>query len=147
MRPEIEAYLRENGAKYTTKALREQLIRAGHDSTEVDAALLETEAARAPQLAATRALRTRFWLLAIGLNVVGLVVATIWAYGSISNEFAGAVPIVLGFFLLIGLGIAGLMGRSMLDRGLTIALVVPLLAMLMLTGTCMVMFGQRANPI
>ena len=146
MRPEIEGYLRANGAKYTTKALRQQLINAGHDAGEVDAALQETEAARAPHLAATRALRTRFWLLAIGFNLVGLVVATIWAYGSISNEFAGAVPIVLGFFLLIGLGIFGLMGRSMLNRGLTIALVVPLLAMLMLTGTCMVMFGQRAAP-
>ena len=147
MRPEIESYLRDNGAKYTSKALRQQLIHAGHDPAEVDAALRETEAARAPQFAATRSLRTRFWLVAIGLNLIGLVVATIWAYGSISNEFAGAVPVVLGFFLLIGLGIAGLMGRSMLNRGLGIALVVPLLVMLMLTGTCMVMFGQRANPV
>jgi hypothetical protein len=145
MRPEIEAYLRANGAKYTTKALRQQLINAGHDVAEVDAALQETEATRAPQLAATGALRTRFWLWAIGFNLVGLVVATIWAFGSSSSDFAGAVPIVLGFFLLIGLGIAGLMGRSMLGRGLGIALVVPLLVMLMLTGTCMVMFGARAT--
>lgn len=148
MRPEIETYLRDNGARYTTKALRQQLINAGHDAAEVDAALQQTEAARAPQLAATRGLRSRFWLLAIGLNLAGLVVATVWAFGSISDEFAGAVPMVLGFFMLIGLGIAGLIGRSMLDRGrLGAALVVPLLAMLLLTGTCMVMFGQRANPV
>ena len=38
MRPEIDAYLRSNGAKYTTKALRAQLIHAGHDPGEVDAA-------------------------------------------------------------------------------------------------------------
>ena len=37
MRPEIEAYLRDNGARYTTKALRTQLIHAGHDPAEIDA--------------------------------------------------------------------------------------------------------------
>lgn len=147
MRPEIESYLRDNGAKYTTKALRQQLIDAGHDAAAVDAALQQTEATRAPQLSATLALRTRFWLVAIGLNLVGLVVATIWAFGSISDEYAGAVPVVLGFFMLIGLGIAGLIGRSLLNRGLGVALVVPLIATLLLTGTCMVMFGQRANPV
>lgn len=44
MRREIEAYLHKNGANYTTKALRQQLIHAGYDAAEVDAALLETEA-------------------------------------------------------------------------------------------------------
>lgn len=141
MRPEIEAYLRANGAKYTTKALRQQLINAGHDAGEVDAALQETEAARAPQLAATRALRTRFWLSAIGLNLLGLVVATIWAFQGASATYAGAVPVVLGFFMLIGLGIAGLIGRSMLGRGLAVALLIPLVVTLLLTGTCMAMFA------
>jgi hypothetical protein len=141
MRPEIEAYLRENGARYTTKALRQQLINAGHDAADVDAALRETEAARGPQFAATRALRTRFWLLAIGLNLVGLVVATIWAFQGASATYAGAVPVVLGFFMLIGLGIAGLIGRSMLGRGLGVALLVPLIVALLLTGACMAMFA------
>jgi hypothetical protein len=141
MRPEIEAYLRENGARYTTKALRQQLINAGHDAAEVDAALQETESARGPQLAATRALRTRFWLLAIGLNLVGLVVATIWAFQGASATYAGAVPMVLGFFMLIGLGIAGLIGSSMLGRGLGVALLVPLIVALLLTGACMAMFA------
>jgi hypothetical protein len=141
MRPEIETYLRENGARYTSKALRQQLIRAGHDPAEVDAALQETEAARAPQFAATNALRSRFWLWVWGLNIAGLIVASIWAFQGSSAAYAGAVPLVLGVFLLVGLGIAGLIGRSMLGRGLGVALIVPIIVMVLLTGTCMAMFG------
>lgn len=147
MRPEIDAYLRSNGAKYTTKALRTQLIHAGYEAGEVDAALQATEAARAPQFAETRALRSRFWTWVWGLNIVGLVVATIWAFQGPSSIYAGAVPIVLGFFLLIGLGISGLIGRSMLARGLGTALVVPIIFTLILTGACMAMFGLPTGAI
>ena len=147
MRPEIEAYLRTNGARYTTKALRRQLVRAGHDPAEVDAALLETEAARAPQFAQTRALRSRFWTWVWGLNIVGLVVATIWAFQGPNEIYAGAVPVVLGLFLLIGLGISGLIGGSMLARGLGAALIVPVIFTLVLTGACMAMFGLPTGAI
>jgi hypothetical protein len=141
MRPEIETYLRANGSKYTTKALRQQLIHAGHDPAEVDAALQETEAVRAGQLTATTGIRRRFWLWVWGLNLAGLVVATIWAFQGPSATYAGAVPIVLGFFMLIGLGISGLVGRSMLARGMTVALITPVIFTLILTGACMAMFG------
>lgn len=141
MRPEIEAYLRKNGASYTTKALRAQLTRAGYDAAEVDAALQETEAARAPQFAETRALRSRFWWSAIGLNLAGLVVATIWAYQGSSAAYAGAVPVVLGVIMLTGLLFSGLIGRALLGRGLAVALLVPLIVTVVLTGTCMAMFG------
>jgi hypothetical protein len=141
MRAEIDAYLRANGAKYTTKALRAQLIHAGHNPGEVDSALQETEAARSSQFAETRALRSRFWLVVWGLNLAGLVLATIWAFEGPSRIYAGAVPIVLGFFLLIGLGISGFIGRSMLARGLGVALIVPVVFTLILTGACMAMFG------
>ena len=147
MRPEIDAYLRANGAKYTTKALRQQLIHAGHDPAEVDAALQETEAARAPQLAAISALRSRFWLWVWGLNIAALIVATIWAFQGPSPEYAGAVPIVLGIFLLVGLGIAGLIGRSMLGRGLGVALIIPIIVVVLLTGTCMAMFGVPTGVV
>jgi hypothetical protein len=147
MKPEIEAYLLSNGARYTTKALRQQLIRAGYDAAEVDAALQETEAARAPQFAETRALRSRFWWWAIALNVAGLVVATIWAFQGSSRAYAGAVPIVLGVVLLISLGISGLIGRALLGRGLAIALLVPLIFTVLLTGTCMAMFGPPTGAI
>jgi hypothetical protein len=57
------------------------------------------------------------------------------------------VPIVLGFFLLIGLGIAGLIGRSMLGRGMGVALLVPLIVAVVLTGTCMAMFGLPTGAV
>jgi cation transport ATPase len=147
MRPEIEAYLQSNGARYTTKALRQQLIHAGYEAAEVDAALQETEAARAPRFAETRTVRRRFWLWVIGLNAVGLLVATIWAFQGPSRAYAGAVPIVLGLCLLIGLGISGLIGRSMLGRGMGMALLVPLIFTVLLTGTCMAMFGLPTGAI
>jgi hypothetical protein len=147
MRPEIDAYLRTNGAKYTTKALRQQLIHAGYEAGEVDAALQETEAARAPRFAETRARRSRFWLLVWGLNIAGLVVATIWAFQGRSATYAGAVPIVLGIFMLIGLGISGLIGRSMLGRGLGVAMIVPVIFTLILTGSCMAIFGLPTGAI
>ena len=147
MRPEIEAYLRENGATYTTKALRQQLIRAGHDPVEVDAALQDTEGARAPQFAETSAQRSRFWLLVFGLNALGLILATVWAFQGRSAAYAGAVPIVLGVVLLIGLGISGLIGRSMLGRGMAVALIVPVIVTLVLTGACMAMFGLPTGTV
>lgn len=147
MKLEIEEYLRSNGARYTSKALRQQLLHAGYEAPEVDAALQETEAARAPQFEETRALRSRFWWTAIALNAAGLVVATIWAFQGPSATYAGAVPIVLGFFLLIGLGISGLIGRSMLGRGIGVALLVPLIFTVLLTGTCMAMFGLPTGAI
>lgn len=147
MRPEIEAYLRNNGAKYTTKALRAQLITAGYDAAEVDAALQETEASRAPRFAETRALRSRFWWAAIALNVAGLVVATIWAFQGPNAIYAGFVPIALGFFLLISLGISGLIGRALLGRGLMVALLVPLIFTLLLTGVCMAIFGLPTGTV
>ena len=147
MQPEIEAYLRSNGAKYTTKALRQQLIHAGYDAAEVDAALQETEASRAPQFAETRALRSRFWWAAVALNLAGLVVATMWASQGPNAIYFSFVPIVLGFCLLISLGISGLIGRSLLGRGLAIALLVPFIFTLVLTGVCMAMFGVPTGAI
>jgi hypothetical protein len=147
MKPEIEAYLRDNGAKYTTKALRAQLIGAGHDPTEVDASLQETEAARAPQFAETAAMRSRFWRWVWGINIAGLVVATIWAFQGRSAMYANAVPIVLGIVLLIGMFFSGLIGRSLLARGLGIALLVPVIFTLILAGTCMAMFGPPTGAI
>lgn len=138
MRPEIEAYLREHGGRYTTKALRTQLIHAGHEPAEVDAALAETEQARAPQFAATRVLRGRFWRWAFLINLVVLVGVT--ALTSQFTSYAGAVFVVLGIALLIGLGISGSIGRSFLPRsGLLVALVAPALAALLLGGWCMAM--------
>ena len=145
LRPEIESYLREHGARYTTEALRMQLITAGHDPAEIDAALRETDEARALRLAETRALRSRFWCFAMGLHLAALAVAVIWVLQGSNAIYAFAVVLVLGLTLLIGLGISGLIGRSLLGRsGLAVALVVPLISALLLGGWCMAIMGGPA---
>ena len=63
MRPEIEAYLREHGSRYTTEALRSQLIAVGHDPAEVDAALRETEAIRIGQARPASGLTDAAWAM------------------------------------------------------------------------------------
>jgi hypothetical protein len=145
VRPEIEAYLASNGAKYTTRALRQQLIHAGYEAEEVDAALQETEAARAPQFAETLALRSRFWRSAFLLHAVALVLATAWILlGRTSSTYAGPAVIVLAVVLLIGLGISGLIGRGLLGRGMGVALVIPVISALLVGGSCMAMAGPVA---
>jgi len=139
MRPEIEAYLREHGAKYTTEALRKQLITAGHDPAEIDTALRETQESRGPQLAETRTLRSRFWWAAIGLHVAALAVATVWWLQGTNSSYVSFFMVILGMMLLIGLGISGLIGRALLGRGMAVALVVPLISAVLLGGTCMAM--------
>jgi hypothetical protein len=142
MRPEIEAYLREHGARYTTEALRRQLIAAGYDPADVDTALRESEAARASSVAEIRSLRARFWRWAIGLHVAALLVATVWMLlGQTSPGYVGLAALVLGFALFIGLWISGTIGRALVGKGLAVALVVPLISALLLGGTCMSMAG------
>ncbi len=114
---------------------------------EVDAALQETEASRGPRFAETRAVRSRFWLFVWGLNVAGVVVATIWAFQSSSRGYAGAAPIVLGFFLLMGLGISGLIGRSMLGRGVAVALIVPVVFTLLLRADAWPSLARRRHSV
>ena len=136
MRPEIEAYLRDNGARYTTKALRKQLIHAGHDPAEIDAALLETEQARKPQLEQTQALRSRFWGLTFLINFVVLIIATVLV--AQSSSLAGAAFFVLGIAMLLALIVTGNIGRALLPRrGMLVALTVPTVGALLLGGWCL----------
>ena len=141
MRPEIEAYLRENGARYTTRALRQQLIHAGYDAAEVDAALRETEAARAPQYAQTRDSRSRFWWSVIGLHVAAFALVTFWVY-SRNYTYAPIAAMILALMLLVGLGISGLIGRALLSRsGLLAALLVPVISVVGMSGICLAAIG------
>ena len=137
MRPEIEAYLREHGGRYTTESLRRQLIHAGYDPTEIDVALVETEATRVPQLAETRTSRSRFWWSAVGLHIAALLVVTAWVVTR-NYLYAPIAAIILALMLLVGLGISGLIGRALLPRsGLMTALVVPLISVVGMSGVCL----------
>jgi hypothetical protein len=154
VKPEIEAYLRDNGARYTTKALRAQLLRAGHEALEVDTALAETEAVRAPKLRETQDLRGQFWGVAFLINLVVLIVVTVLVSQSSSayaSAYAGAVFAVLGIAMLIGLGISGSIGSSLLPGNrLLVALVAPAVAALVLGGACYAMMqpgtGSSGSP-
>ncbi|MEX0626984.1 MAG: hypothetical protein WD402_10600 [Chloroflexota bacterium] len=137
MRPEIETYLREHGATYTTESLRKQLIGAGHDPDEVDAALRESEAWRAPQLAEARGSRSRFWWSVFGLHLAVLVGVSVWVFTR-NYTYAPFAAVILGLMLLGGLGISGLIGRMLQPRtGLMAALIVPLISALGLGGLCL----------
>jgi hypothetical protein len=150
MRAEIRKYLQDHADTYTRQAVRSELLKAGYDETDVDAAIAEWESegpARRAGPAGIGAQRSRFWLLAIGLHVAALVVAAIWIANSASATYSAVVVIVLGVVLLIGLGISGLIGRWLIPRsGLVVALVVPLVSALLLAGTCMAISGPLVTP-
>lgn len=150
MNPEIERYLDEHGATYTPEALRKGLLDAGYDPVEVDAALQETEAARAPQFAGTRAIRSRFWRWALGIHVAvlaGIGILSL-AIGSFATNWG--LLVVLAVVLLIGAGISGLIGRGATQgSSLAFALLVPAISALLIGGSCLALGGYyllRAPP-
>lgn len=150
MKPEIETYLREYGDKYTTVALRSQLIEAGHTPEEVDAALREWETARSGD-ANQEDLRGPFWRWAWGLHIAAWALLAAWVFllaGDDLNQYGGATIglVVLGIMLLIGLGISGLIGRMMVNRtGLAVALIVPAVSAILLAGACFGILGGMSG--
>ena len=141
MKPEIEAYLRDHGAQYTAEALRGKLIEAGHDPAEVNAALAEWRRAESEQAATPAVSGRTYWLLALAIQVVVLGVSA-YQLGRSTQSFANGSWIVLAFALLLGLGITGFIGRSLVGRrGLWVGLALPLASALLLGGTCLNMFG------
>ena len=150
MKPEIETYLREYGDKYTTAALRSQLIEAGHTPEEVDAALSEWSSARAGP-ADSQELRGRFWRWAWGLHVAAWALLAIWLFTLPEQELRGVggaviVLVFLAITLPIGLGISGRIGRSMVNRtGLAVALIVPAVSAILLAGACFGLLGGMSG--
>jgi hypothetical protein len=154
MKPEIEAYLREHGATYTSDALRKALIAAGHDPADVDAAIREWEGARAGEATAAAAgtedQRT-FRNGALGVHVGALVAAfliVIIQNGTDALGIAVIGAVVLAIFLAVGLAISYLIGRALLPRtGAMVALVVPVISAFALGGTCLaIMDGMIPTP-
>jgi len=152
MKPEIEAYLREHGEKYTSDALRQQLIDAGHAPDEVDAALREWEEGRAkararPATGAGDERTFRRWALWLHIGaLVAMVVLVVALNGTAALGLALIGAVVLGLFLAVGWVISGLIGRALLPRaGLAVALVVPLISALILGGTCFALM-DAATP-
>jgi hypothetical protein len=147
MRPEIEAYIRKHGARYTTETLRRMLIGVGHDPVEVDAALRETEAVRGPQLVESRTFGR--WALVLHAGaLVAMVLLVVLLNGTESFGIALIGAVVLGLFLLLSWAVSSLVGRALLPRtGMMVAIVVPLISALALSGTCVaIMDGMTPEP-
>jgi hypothetical protein len=143
VKPEIESYLREHGDRYTTEALREQLITAGHGPDEVDAALVEWRSERSaaePSEEERRRFKRLTWLI----HGVVLAAAFVWfmiVSGGDSNS-ALLVSAVLAIALWIGVGISSVIGRMLLrGPGLSAALVVPVVTALLIGGSCFGLTG------
>jgi hypothetical protein len=154
MKPEIEAYLREHGEKYTTDALQQHLIALGLDPLEVMAALREWEEERAkararPATGAGDERTFRRWALWLHIGaLVAMVVLVVALNGRAALGLALIGAVVLGLFLAVGWVVSGLIGRALLPRaGLAVALVVPLISALVLGGTCLaIMDGMTPTP-
>lgn len=143
MKLEIETYLKEYGDRYTSEALRAQLVEAGHDPAEVDAALGEWAARRSstpPTDEGKRQFRRLTWLI----HGAALLIAFLWMLLVIGGDL-GAILIVsavLGIVLLIGVGISLLIGRFLVSGATAgAALVVPVVTALLIAGSCVGLMG------
>lgn len=145
MKPDIERYLAEHGDRYTTEALRRQLIDGGHDPADVDAALREWHERRGSGRLSQEE-RRRFLWWAIGIHAAVLLLIAIWLVPTGGFAF-GAGWTVLGFLavvLVLGLAVSVPLGRGLLRSGLAVALVVPVVSALLIGGSCFALLGGLA---
>lgn len=146
----IRAYLAQHLTQYHWEALRDKLIREGHDPEAVERALSEIDAVRTATTAAQTA-RARVAALAPALTLVNLVlfgcfmpsVSVPVALGHATSErvtkvlWWGLAPILAGQVITIGVLFAR---RSALARPLLSALLPSLALALLLFGGCVVAF-------
>jgi hypothetical protein len=151
MKPEIERYIREHGDRYTDEALRRELIAAGHDPAEVDAALLER---RRTATGGQTVGKVAFVFYIVG-GLVGAAGAVLLALIGLSAGGIGPAALFVVLFavvyLAIGYGIVRL-ARSIRASGWAAALLtiilVPVFGILVY-GTCMAAYtisGAGAAP-
>jgi hypothetical protein len=149
MRPEIRRYLDQYGGTYTTKALRERLVQAGHDPAEVDAALEEWQAeiAASGGRESTRS-AFRWWTVLLHAGGLALVIGLlVLLVGNRVSAYIGIAAVILAVMLAIGWGISFLIGRALLSRtGLAVALIVPILSVLLIGGSCFALVIASAGP-
>jgi len=146
MTAEIRRYLDEHGDRYTVEALRAQLLEAGHEPAEVDAAIADWQRGRAAAATGpTSERRSRFnrtvALLHAGALLVCMAIGAFW-FGAGSVVTIG---IVGGIALLIGWGISWAIGRAVLSRSeMAVALIAPVLSVLLIGGSCLgLLFTMR----
>ena len=148
MNDPIRDYISANRDKYTSEAIREQLLAAGHDLALVDAAL--EESTQPAGRVVDEATRRAFGRWALGLHAAAFVgvVGILWIiYGSRISVYLGIGAIILVVALLIGWGISSLIGRVVLSPSrLAIAIIVPALSALVIGGSCFALLSSTARP-
>jgi len=141
MDPKIEAYIRENRAKYTPEAIRGQLIAAGHDPVAIDEALhkADTQALTAPVRVRWR-LGTRTFVLLVVLGAAGA--AIVWQNQMYSAGGIAAViyAVIATIALAFGKGISVLVDRGAAGTGAALLAVIGGIGALFLaTGNSLVL--------
>jgi hypothetical protein len=148
MRPEIRKYLEDNADRYTRQAIRGELLKAGFEELDVDAAISEWEAEGPARRAPTPTRDFSRWTLALHAGAFVLVVGILLLlFGNRVSGYLWVSAAILAVVLLIGLGISFLIGRALLSRtGLVVALVIPLISALLIGGTCFALVAGTAGP-
>ncbi|HEX2221163.1 MAG TPA: hypothetical protein VHK06_01425 [Candidatus Limnocylindria bacterium] len=149
MRREIQRYLDEHGATYTTEALRRGLLDAGYGPVEVDRALAEWQEERSGGMPSAEA-RRRFRRWALLLHVGGLVfvlVVLLVVYRAPFEAVVSIAGVALAIALLIGWAISSAIGRMLLpSTGLLVALIAPAVSVILLGGTCLALATAAIGP-
>lgn len=148
----IADYITANRHRYTREAIRQRLVDAGFDPTEIDAtwAALDTPD---PDATAGPGFWGRFWLYLVGANVAVLLIVGLLT-GMIFRLADGGfgLLVVLGIALVIGAliawGVVAVTRPTQLGRGTAIAIgaIIPLVIAFLIGGTCYALVGALPPP-
>ncbi len=152
MDPRIADYIRANRKKYTREVIREQLITAGHDPSEIDATWAALDAPD-PDAVAGEGFWGRFWLFLVVLNVAIFLVVVV-ASGMLASITQGSfvLAVVLAIALAIGAlmawGIVAATGPARMGRttAMVVGAVIPLVFALLVGGSCYALVASMGPP-
>ncbi len=155
MDPDIKRYIEENQGTYTHKAIRRNLIQAGHDPAEVDEALRSLRPANKADPWSREHWR-RFTAYVVGLYGLTFLVYSVGFY-RLFADFEGALVIVVMMVFLVFLLVAAGISISLVRRsrraavdaagGLVLALVIPFIFLVIVAGLCSVWTGAPLRGV
>jgi len=147
MDPRIADYIRANRKKYTREVIREQLVKAGHDPSEIDATWAALDAPD-PDAVVGEGFWGRFWLFLVGLNVAVFLIVVLVSGLLNSIVLAVVLGIALSIGALMAWGIVAATGPA--KMGVTTAMVIggviPLVFALLIGGSCYALVGTIGPP-
>jgi hypothetical protein len=143
----IHDYIRDNRDRYTRDAIRQQLLAAGYDAAQIDAAWAMLDAPD-PDATVGERFWGRFWLYLIGINLAALLIVGLLS-GLLGAPAGGGVAllvilaIVLAIGALISWGLVAATQPTHLGSGTAIAIgaIIPLLFAFLIGGACYALIG------